>query len=115
MKRLYISQPMEGKTDAEILSERESAIKSAERELKGKVEVIDSFFQNVPAGTTPLLIIRESIKLLLTADVVYFAKGWESAMACRIEHEYATEYGITIIEDNSRVEYESTPTRHIAV
>ena len=46
MKKLFISQPMRGKTDAEILAEREKAIASAERQLGEKVEVIDSFFQN---------------------------------------------------------------------
>ena len=44
MKKLFISQPMRGKTDAEILAEREKAVISAERQLGEKVEVIDSFF-----------------------------------------------------------------------
>lgn len=44
MKKLFISQPMKGKTDDEILAEREKAIKSAERQLGEPVEVIDSFF-----------------------------------------------------------------------
>lgn len=44
MKKLFISQPMNGKTNTEILEEREKAIKSAERNLEEKVEVIDSFF-----------------------------------------------------------------------
>lgn len=49
MKKLFISQPMRGKTDEEILAAREKAIKSAERNLGEPVEVIDSFFQNAPA------------------------------------------------------------------
>lgn len=44
MKKLFISQPMKGKTDEEILKERETAIKQAEELLKEPVEVIDSFF-----------------------------------------------------------------------
>ena len=54
MKKLFISQPMKGKTDEEILKEREVAIKGAENILKGPVEVIDSFFQNAPADAKPL-------------------------------------------------------------
>lgn len=33
MKKLFISQPMRGKTDEEILKEREKAIASAEKHL----------------------------------------------------------------------------------
>ena len=45
MKKLFISQPMRGKTDKEILAVREKAIKSAEKQVGEPVEVIDSFFQ----------------------------------------------------------------------
>ena len=44
MKKLFISQPMKGKTDEEILAVREKAIKSATEHLGEEVEVIDSFF-----------------------------------------------------------------------
>ena len=99
MKKLFISQPMRGKTDAEILAEREKAIASAERHLGEKVEVIDSFFQNAPAEAKPLWFLGKSLELLSTADVAYFAKGWENARGCRIENTCAVEYGITVIED----------------
>lgn len=102
MKRLFISQPMKGKTDNEILFERKAAVESAEKELGEKVEVIDSFFRNAPTEAKPLWFLGKSIELLSTADVAYFAKGWESARGCRIEHKCAAEYGITIIEDNGK-------------
>lgn len=54
MKKLFISQPIRGKTDEEILAERKKAIESAERNLGEPVEVIDSFFQNAPADARPL-------------------------------------------------------------
>ena len=99
MKRLFISQPMRGKTDEQILAEREKAIASAERELGEKVEVIDSFFQGTPAEAKPLWFLGKSLELLSTADVAYFAPGWEEARGCRIENTCAIEYGITVIED----------------
>ena len=99
MKKLFISQPMRGKTDAEILAEREKAIASAEKHLGEKVEVIDSFFQNAPAEAKPLWFLGKSLELLSTADVACFAKGWENARGCRIENTCAIEYGITVIED----------------
>lgn len=100
MKKLFISQPMNGKTDTEILEVREKAIKSAERELGEKVEVVDSFFRNAPVKAKPLWFLGKSLELLSEADVVYFAKGWEEARGCKIEHQCAVAYGIElIIED----------------
>ena len=102
MIKLFISQPMKGKTDEEILKEREKAIESAKKHLgeDGKdVEVIDSFFQSAPVDARPLWFLGKSLELLSTADVAYFAKGWEEARGCKIENLCAIEYGITVIED----------------
>lgn len=100
MKKLFISYPMNGKTDEEILEVRQKAIESAERNLGERVEVIDSFFQSAPADASPLWFLGKSIELLSTADVAYFANGWENARGCKIENTCAIEYGIdTIIED----------------
>lgn len=101
MKKLFISQPMRGKTDEEILAVRAQAIQAAEREMGEEVNVIDSFFRGVqgdPEAMRPLWCLGESIKLMAKADVAYFAKGWEEARGCRIERECAEEYGITVIE-----------------
>lgn len=98
MKKLFISQPMKGKADEEILKERESAIASAQDIMGEPVEVIDSFFQNAPADARPLWFLGKSLELLSTADVAYFANGWQDARGCRIEHECAVEYGIDRIE-----------------
>ena len=92
---------MNGKTNEEILSVREKAIMSAERELGEPVEVIDSFFKDAPHEARPLWFLGKSLELLSTADVVYFAKGWENARGCRIENQCAIEYGILTIEDYS--------------
>lgn len=104
MKKLFISQPMKGKSDEEILAEREKAIKSAEELLGEPVEVIDSFFQSAPADARPLWFLGKSLELLSTADVVYFAKGWEKARGCKIENTCAIEYGITVLEDYKGVQ-----------
>lgn len=41
MKKLFISQPMNGKTDEEILAERNRAIDYASKMIKDEVTVID--------------------------------------------------------------------------
>ena len=50
---------MKGKTDEEILREREQAVREAEKYLKEngmqeEVQLIDSFFQSAPVGARPL-------------------------------------------------------------
>lgn len=98
MKKLFISQPMNGKTDDEILAERSNAIQAAKDSVNDEIEVIDSFFQDAPANATPLWYLGESLKLLATADVAYFAPGWDKARGCKIENTCAKEYGIRTIE-----------------
>ena len=99
MKKLFISQPMRGKTDEEILAVRKKAIESAEKLVGEPVEVIDSFFQAAPADAKPLWFLGKSLELLATADVAYFAEGWNEARGCKIENTCAIEYGIAVIED----------------
>ena len=99
MKKLFISQPMRGKTNEEILAVREKAIESAERNLGEKVEAIDSFFKDAPVDANPMWYLAKSIELLSTADVAYFAKDWEKYRGCRIENTCAHEYGVDVIED----------------
>lgn len=98
MKKLFISQPMKGKSDEEILREREEAIKKAKEVCGEEVEVIDSFFQSAQANARPLWFLGKSLELLSTADIAYFAPGWEDARGCKIEHLCAAEYGLDRIE-----------------
>lgn len=99
MKKLFISQPMKGKTNEEILAERAKAVEIAESILGEKVEVIDSFFRNAPVEVKPLWFLGKSLELLSTADVAFFAAGWEKARGCRIENQCALEYDIEVIEE----------------
>lgn len=102
--RLFISQPMRGKTNEQIEREREELVEIAEAVYfgRGGVEVIDSFFKgglNAPAGAkAPLYYLSKSLELLATADAVIFAKDWQGARGCRIEHECAKQYGVPMIE-----------------
>lgn len=89
---------MNGKTDEEILREREKAIERAKELCGEEVEVIDSFFQNAPVNAKPLWFLGKSLELLSGADIAYFAPGWEAARGCAIEHICAVQYGIDRIE-----------------
>lgn len=98
MKKLFISQPMRGKSDEEILAVRSDAVQAAKDALGEEVEVIDSFFWDAPTEAKPLWFLGKSLELLAAADVAYFARGWNEARGCRIEYLCATEYGIRTIE-----------------
>lgn len=97
--KLFISQPMRGKTDEEILKERERAIEKVKSQVGEKVEVIDSFFQSAPVNAKPLWFLGKSLELMSDADVAYFVKGWEDFRGCKIENICAREYGIEVIEE----------------
>lgn len=99
MTKIFISQPMNGKTNEEIENERNYIIdKLRENE---SVEIIDSFFKDKPYEASPLWYLGESIKLMSEADVVFFCNGWQTARGCQIEHDCALEYGIdTMYEED---------------
>lgn len=98
MKRIFISQPMRGKTDTEILKERVFAIAKAQVLIGEQFEVIDTFYTDFHPNANPLEYLARSIKDLATADIAIFIGDWKNYRGCRIEHLCAVEYGIDIIE-----------------
>ena len=96
MKKLFISQPMRGKTEEEILGEREKVIKAVEKYYGNEIEIIDSFFDDYDPknGCIPLKYLAKSLELLADADIVFFCRGWDTARGCKIEHQCSVEYGI---------------------
>ncbi len=99
--KVFISQPMKGKTNEEIKAERNRLIGKVRALYGDDIEIIDSFFENAPADARPLWFLGKSLELLATADVAAFARGWRDARGCRIENICAIEYGIEVVEDYS--------------
>lgn len=104
MKKLFISQPMAGKSNEEIKAERDRAIENAKRVLNDDVEVVDSFFENCLEGEhseeikhVPVLYLGEAIKKLAEAEVAYFTRGYFEARGCKMEMQIAEAYGIVTI------------------
>jgi hypothetical protein len=95
--KAFISQPMRGRTDEEILAERND-IECRLREEFGEVEVLETFYDDFGPDAKPLEYLARSISDLAKADVAYFAKGWQNARGCKIENMCAIEYGIHTIE-----------------
>ena len=98
--KVFISQPMNGRAEADIITEREK-IKGRIREEFGEhVEFIDGYHQDyIPTeGSIPIKHLAKRIEALADADLVYFAEGWDKARGCRIENEIAIEYGLDVVE-----------------
>lgn len=99
MVKVFISQPMKDKTNEEIESERNQISKMLDEKYgKGNYEIIDSFFKDAPHDSKPLWFLGKSFELLSTADVCVFAKGWNEARGCTMEHLACENYGISIWE-----------------
>lgn len=99
MLQVFISQPMNRKTNEEIKEERRRIVSKISDILTEPFQVIDSFFESAPHDAKPLWFLGKSIELLSSADLVYFSKGWENARGCRIEHACAVAYMVERIEE----------------
>lgn len=103
-KKAMISQPMAGRTDAEIVDAREKAV--AELEGMG-YEVVNTLFtdewysdkamEERGVLQIPLCYLAKSLENMSLCHVAYFVKGWEDARGCKIEHDAALAYGLEVI------------------
>ena len=102
--KAMLSQPMAGKTDEAIIATREKAISA----LKEKgYEIVNTLFtdewyskekmEERGVVQIPLCFLAKSLENMSLCHAAYFCKGWKKARGCRIEHDAAVEYGLTII------------------
>ena len=85
MKKLFISQPMRGLTDEEIVITREEIRVRAEETIGESVELIDSFIEDYPGEiykSVPVWYLGKSIQLLSQADIAYFGGDRRNARGC---------------------------------
>ena len=96
MKKVFISQPMKGLSDEDIIANREYAISNIKDYFGEDIEILESYFAdyNPKGGSIPLKYLSKSIELLAEADIAYFCGDWATARGCKIEHQCAVEYGI---------------------
>ena len=107
MIKAMLSQPMAGKTDKEIIETRERAM--SELSEKG-YEIVNTLFtdewysrENMEKRGVvqiPLCFLAKSLENMSMCHAAYFCKGWENARGCRIEHEAAKAYGLTILYED---------------
>lgn len=104
MKKAMLSQPMRGKSEAEIQATRERAIKAIKA---NGYEVVNTLFTDEwysdesmkkrGVKNIPLCFLAKSLENMSLCHAAFFCKGWEEARGCKIEHEAAIAYGLDII------------------
>lgn len=105
--KLFIAQPMTGKSDDEInlirgIVSRAYIDHLIETKEFTTVELIDQVNLpdpvSIPVGISDheirLRYLGRSIQLLATADIVIFAGDWQNAKGCNIEMEICKRYNI---------------------
>ena len=102
--KAMLSQPMAGKSDDEIIATREKAIKVLEAKGYAVVNTLftDEWYSNKnmkERGVVQisLCFLAKSLENMSLCHAAYFCKGWEQARGCRLEHEAAVAYGLTVI------------------
>lgn len=106
--KAMISLPMNGKTEEDIYRDYERAKTYLEEH---GFEVVNTLFTEewyspdamVERGVVnmPLCYLAKSLVRMSLCDAVYFVKGWHDARGCRIEHEAAVVYGLTLIYEDA--------------
>lgn len=93
--KIFISQPMAGKSREQILEERKGLVRNLE---SGGDTVADSVIASTPpeGAKEALWYLGASLMQMATCDGVFFMEGWEQARGCRIEHAAAEAYGLGI-------------------
>ena len=101
MKKVFISQPMNGLSDLKIGKDRARVIEKLYNEgyKPDEITIIDTYIEeNAPDNVNSgLWYLGKSLELLSGADIAVFAKSWRNARGCQIEFKCAKEYGISYI------------------
>ena len=108
-KNIFISQPMAGKSEEEILATRQKAIDKI-HQLASKdgeqVNIIDSYIDDATrnefqgrvgdAINWDIYWLSQSLQKLAMANTIWLCDGWEHSKGCKIELSCAIQYGLDV-------------------
>ena len=95
-KKLFISCPMAGRSEAAIRHDMDRMHKMAEIVFDQELEVIPTIIEDdPPEGVNwPIWYLGESIKRMAEADYFIGVEHCETARGCNVESPVARSYGI---------------------
>ena len=109
-KNIFISQPMTGKSEEEILATRQKAIDkihqlASEKDIQ--VHIVDSYVDDATRKhfeerltddiNWDIYWLSQSLQKLALADTIWLCEGWEHSKGCNIEFACAIQYGLGIM------------------
>ena len=96
IKYLFISQPMSGLTNDEILDVRQKATQFiSDKYPDNEILVLPSYKEqpdNTYNATSAVNLLGNAISLMAKANVIYFVPGWQKSKGCQIENEVARRW-----------------------
>ena len=111
--KIFISQPMTGRSKEEILMERQAITNIVKRMYGNDTEIIDSYEES---DDNPVKLLGRAIEKLADADLMVIAPGAENSRGCFVEQTCCEEYMIShmfIPKDMLTVEYCNIETAQI--
>ena len=113
-KNIFISQPMTGKSEEEILATRQKEIEKIHQLFDAdgvQVNIIASYIDDATRKhfkehvsddiNWDIFWLSQSLERLAMADIIWLCDGWEYSNGCNIELECATRYGVGIMYPES--------------
>ena len=113
-KNVFISQPMTGKSEEEILATRQKEIEKIHQLFDAdgvEINIIASYIDDATRKhfkkyvsddiNWDIFWLSQSLERLAMADMIWLCDGWEYSNGCNIELECATRYGISIMYPES--------------
>ena len=113
-KNIFISQPMTGRSEEEILATRQREIEKIHQRFDAdgvEVNIIASYIDDATRKhfkehvsddiNWDIFWLSQSLERLAMADIIWLCDGWEYSNGCNIELECATRYGVGIMYPES--------------
>lgn len=114
--KVFISQPMTGLTEDQILNTRNNAIDNIFAIYGKDIQILSSYHTekyrkfvednllDYDVKSWEVYWLSQSLVYLSEADLIWFVDGWQHSKGCTIEHLCASLYGI-------ETEFETLATR----
>ena len=109
-KNIFISQPMTGKSEEEILATRQKEIEKIHQLFDAdgvEINIIPSYIDDATRKhfrkytsddiNWDIFWLSQSLERLAMADTIWLCDGWKHSKGCNVEHECAIQYGLDIV------------------
>ena len=109
-KNIFISQPMTGKSEEEILATRQKEIEKIHQSFDAdgvEINIIASYIDDATRKhfeehvsddiNWDIYWLSQSLQKLALADTIWLCEGWEYSKGCNIEFACAIQYGLGIM------------------